>query len=89
MKSGGARTGKLAYRFGMNIGSSSFLLASLIWGSIGMGFAIYGKRQKETAPLVGGVALVAISYFLSSALVMSLVGAALVAGIVWYQRRYG
>jgi hypothetical protein len=71
----------------MNLGSSSFLFASLLWGSIGMGFAIYGKKQRATGPLVGGVALVAISYFISSALVMSLVGAALVAGIVWYQRQ--
>jgi hypothetical protein len=52
-----------------------------------MGFAIYGKRQKAMAPLVGGVALVAISYFISSALLMSLVGLGLVAGIVWHQRQ--
>ena len=52
-----------------------------------MGFAIYGKKQRATGPLVGGVALVAISYFIDSALVMSLVGAALIAGIVWYHRR--
>ena len=62
-------------------------MASLIWGSIGVGFAIYGKRQRATAPLVGGVALVAISYLISSALVMSLVSVALVVGIVWYQRQ--
>jgi hypothetical protein len=53
-----------------------------------MGFAIYGKKQRATAPLVGGVALVAISYFIDSALMMSLVGVALIAGIVWYQRHY-
>ena len=87
MKSGGARPGKLGYNFSMNIGSSSFLWASLIWGSVGMGFAIYGKRQKAMAPLVGGVVLVAISYFISSALLMSLVGLGLVAGIVWHQRQ--
>jgi len=52
-----------------------------------MGFAIYGKRQKAASPLWGGVALMAISYFISSALVMSLLGVALVAGIVWRQRR--
>jgi hypothetical protein len=71
----------------MNIGSSSFIIASLIWGSIGMGFAIYGKKQRATAPLLGGVLLMGVSYLISSALVMSLVGLALVAGIVWYQRR--
>ena len=88
MKSGGARPGKLEYNCSMNIGSSSFLWASLLWGSIGVGFAIYGKRQRAMGPLVGGIALMAISYVISSALLMSLLGVALVAGIVWYQRNY-
>jgi hypothetical protein len=69
------------------MGNSSTLFASLIWGSIGMGFAIYGKRQKATASLLGGVLLMGISYFISSALAMSVVGVALVAGIVWRERR--
>jgi hypothetical protein len=69
------------------MGNSSTLFASLLWGSVGMGFAIYGQRQKATAPLLGGVLLIALSYFISSALLMSLVGVALVAGIVWCQRR--
>ena len=62
---------------------SSTLFASLIWGSIGLGFAIYGKKQKALAPLLGGILLMGISYFIGSALVMSLVGVGLVAGIVW------
>jgi hypothetical protein len=70
----------------MNIGSSSSLFASLIWGSIGLGFAIYGKKQRAMAPLLGGILLMALSYFIGSALVMSLVGGALVAGIVWVGR---
>ncbi len=52
-----------------------------------MGFAIYGQRQKAAAPLLGGVLLMALSYFIGSALVLSLLGVALVAGIVWRQRR--
>jgi hypothetical protein len=67
---------------------TSTLFASLIWGSIGLGFAIYGKKQRAAAPLVGGIALMGISYLIGSALVMSLVGVALVAGIVWYQRHF-
>ena len=66
--------------------NTSFLFASLIWGSIGVGFAIYGKKQRAPAPLVGGILLIAISYLISSALLMSLVGVALVAGIVWVGR---
>ena len=65
---------------------SSTLLASLLWGSIGLGFAIYGKKQRAMAPLVGGLLLLGISYFIGSALVMSVVGAVLVAGIVWIGR---
>ncbi len=70
------------------MGNSSSLLASLLWGSIGMGFAIYGKRQKATVPLLGGVLLMAISYFISSALMMSVVGILLIVGIVWAGRRF-
>ena len=66
--------------------SSSTLFASLIWGSIGLGFAIYGKKQRATAPLVGGIMLMGISYLIGSALLMSLVGVVLVAGIVWVGR---
>ena len=65
---------------------SSTLFASLIWGSIGLGFAIYGKKQRTMVPLVGGLLLMGISYFIGSALVMSVVGAALVAGIGWVGR---
>ena len=67
--------------------SSSTLFASLIWGSIGLGFMVYGKRQRAIVPLVGGILLMIISYLIGSALLMSLVGAALAAGIVWVGRR--
>ena len=66
--------------------NASFLFASLIWGSIGVGFAIYGKKQRAMAPLVGGILLIAISYLISSALLMSLVGVVLIVGIVWVGR---
>jgi hypothetical protein len=68
------------------MGDPNTLVASLIWGSVGLGFAIYGKRQQEWVPLFGGIALMAISYFIGSALSMSLVGAALVAVILWLKR---
>jgi len=70
------------------MGNSHTLIASLIWGSIGLGFAIYGKKQAAPAPLIGGVALIAISYFISSPLYMSLAGFGLVAAI-FYFRRWG
>jgi hypothetical protein len=66
--------------------NSDTLFASLLWGSIGLGFAIYGKKQGAMVPLFGGVALVAVSYFIGSALYMSLVGIALVAGMIWLRK---
>ena len=71
----------------MNFDSSS-LFASLIWGSVGSVFIIFGKKQTEPVTLFGGLALVGISYFIESALIMSLVGAVLVAGILWLRRRF-
>ena len=69
------------------MGSSNTLIASLIWGSVGLGFAVYGKRQSAPVPLFGGIALVALSYFLNSALYMCLAGAGLVTGMVWLIKR--
>ncbi len=70
------------------MGNSSYLFAALIWGSIGLGFAIYGKRQKAVVPLIGGILLMGISYLISSAILMSLAGIVLVAGIFWLGRYY-
>jgi hypothetical protein len=54
----------------------SSLLASLIWGGIGSGMFTYGWKQKSGVPLGVGMALVAISYFISSAVLMSVASVA-------------
>lgn len=70
------------------MGNSNTLLASLLWSSLGLGFVVYGKRQGAFVPLLGGLMLVAISYFIESALYMSVAGAGLVIGIVCLRRRF-
>ncbi len=73
----------------MNDISATSLIASLIWGSVGLGFFIYGKKQTAMFPLIGGIALIAISYFLmSSALYMSIAGVAITVAIFWLGRRF-
>jgi hypothetical protein len=62
--------------------SASFLFASLIWGSIGVGLLVYGKRQKSLLPTVGGLLMIVASYLASSALVMSIV--CLAIGLAMY-----
>jgi hypothetical protein len=61
---------------------ADFLLASLIWGSIGLGYCIYGKRQQQWVPMTGGVVMIAASYFFS-ALVMSMVCLGVIAIVYW------
>ena len=68
--------------FPANLFNTGLLLSSLVWGSIGVGCVIYGKKQTEAVPLIGGLALVAVSYMVSSALWMSLVSLSLIGGMV-------
>jgi predicted membrane protein len=58
---------------------SSSLLWGLLFGSIGLGFFIYGKRQKAVVPLVCGLVLMIFPYFISNALLLVAIGVALVA----------
>ncbi len=59
-----------------------FLYASLLWGTIGGGCVLYGKKQGAMPPLVAGFALLAVS-FIPSALLMSALSLLLLAGMVW------
>jgi len=68
--------------------NASFLFASLFWGSVGIGYFIYGKKQSSWPPMVGGVLMLAISYFASSALLMSLACLAL-AALVYFLIKQG
>lgn len=51
-----------------------------------MGFFVYGKKQKSAGPLVGGILMIAGSYFFDSTLTMSLASVAIIAGIYWFAR---
>lgn len=64
----------------MNI-DSNFLFASLFWGSVGVGYWIYGKRQKAMMPMIGGVAMIVASYFVGSWFWMSLLCMAMMAAV--------
>lgn len=58
-------------------------VATLVWGmlfgAIGVGYFIYGKRQSALVPLVCGLLLMIFPYFFSSAWALVLVGAVLMA----------
>ena len=58
-------------------------VATMVWGmlfgAIGVGYFIYGKRQSALVPLVCGLLLMIFPYFFSSAWALVLVGAVLMA----------
>jgi len=59
--------------------NTSSLLWGLLFGSIGLGFFIYGKRQKAVVPLLCGLVLMIFPYFISNTIVLVAIGVALVA----------
>lgn len=57
----------------------------LLFGSIGLGYLVYGRRQKAAVPLLCGIALVVFPYFVANVWAMVLVGALLLA-VPWFVR---
>lgn len=57
----------------------SSLLLSLLFGSIGLGFFIYGRKQHAVVPLLCGLALMVVPYFIPNAWFLFVIGAVLVA----------
>jgi 4-hydroxybenzoate polyprenyltransferase len=71
----------------MDLLDSSWLFASLIWGSIGVGYCIYGKRQESLPSFIAGLLMIVASYFVSSVLVMSLACVALMVAVYVIAKR--
>jgi len=58
---------------------TSLLIWEMIFGAIGLGFLTYGKKQKAVVPLIAGIALFIIPYFISNVYMLVIAGAVLVA----------
>lgn len=58
---------------------TSVLLWGLVFGSVGFGYFLYGKKQRAVVPLVCGIALMAFPYFISNTVLLVVVGIALAA----------
>jgi hypothetical protein len=64
-----------------------YLWASMIWGAIAGGYLVYGWRQRATWPLAGGVLMTLVSFFIASALLMSLVCIAVMFAVYWLAKQ--
>ncbi len=59
--------------------SESWLLWGLLFGSFGLGFFVYGRKQKAIVPMICGLALMIFPYFISSTVLLVAIGVALIA----------
>jgi hypothetical protein len=67
--------------------NTSFLFASLLWGSVGVGYFIYGKKEPSLSAMLGGIVMVVASYFIGSALLMSLLCLGVMAAVYFLIKR--
>lgn len=55
------------------------LMWGMLFGAIGFGFFLYGRKQKSVVPLITGIALSVVPYFIANVYVLVMVGVILVA----------
>ncbi len=59
--------------------NTTTLFLGLIFGSIGMGYLIYGRKQQHGIALISGVGLCALPYLVSDILFITLMGVGIMA----------
>jgi hypothetical protein len=56
----------------------SIIMWGVLFGSIGLGFWVYGKKQKVIMPFLSGIGLMVIPYFISNVFVLVITGIAFI-----------
>lgn len=85
ISAGGAvsKTSELASASSVSTAGSLLDTSSLFWGllfgSIGLGFLVYGRKQRAVIPLLAGLALIIFPYFVTNTLLLITIGIALIA----------
>ena len=64
-----------------------FLFASLIWGAVAGGYLLYARKQREITPFIGGVAMMAVSFLVTSWFWMSLGSIGIMVAVWWLCRQ--
>ena len=57
--------------------NSTQLLLGVLFGSIGLGYFIYGKKQKIIVPFVVGILLMTYTYFVENTMLLVGIGSIL------------
>ena len=61
------------------MGSMTSIMWGMVFGAIGMGYFVYGKKQQRVVALLSGVLLCVFPYLVSNVILMVLVGFVLIA----------
>ena len=61
------------------MGDSTSLIVGLIFGSIGVGYCIYGKKQSHLVAFLAGVSLVGLPYIVENNTVLIIISLILMA----------
>ncbi len=67
--------------------NSATIFASLVWGTIGVAYFVYGKKQASWPAMAGGVLMVATAYFAASVWVMSAISVATIVTVYLLLKR--
>ena len=59
--------------------NASTLFWGIVFGSIGLAFFVYGKKQKAVVPFFSGIGLMVVPYFISNMYFLVLSGIVLTA----------
>ena len=59
--------------------NTSTLVWSILFSCVGLGFFVYGKRQRAISPMVCGLALMIYPYFVSNVILLVIIGLVLMA----------
>ena len=66
--------------------STALILWNVLFGAIGLGYFVYGKKQRAVVPLVCGLALMVFPYFIANTVWLVAVGVVL-SGAPYFLRR--
>ena len=61
------------------MGNESGIFWGLIFGSIGLGYFVYGKKQNRVIPLFCGLGLMAFPYMVTNTLLLVSIGLVIMA----------
>ena len=54
--------------------NASILMWGILFGSIGVGFFVYGKKQQAVIPLISGILLIVCPYVISNVYLLVITG---------------